>query len=261
VRLAGGPTEQADMAGLNQAAHLIDGQRVLVPRVRALDAPRPFATRTPGEPRPTPAGEPRPTSARAPPRAARRPAAEWPPRQLPEALGGLVAEAAVSSSVGEPGVVGDAAPPPGQGTERPAGARAAAASPQAARPTLVGSAARQRSAASQQPARIEAAATDTAPGRAREPRATRTPGPSGATRPSQTGAPVALLPFTSGVRATPRPQPEPDRTASMRPTAGGPRPPPPSARPTPRASALSPLATPPRATTPGPTARPHPQVT
>lgn len=43
VRLAGGPTEQGDVASVNQAAHLIDGQRVLVPRLRAPDLARPTA--------------------------------------------------------------------------------------------------------------------------------------------------------------------------------------------------------------------------
>src|SRR5262245_53304847 len=53
VRLAGGPTEQADLSGLNQAAHLFDGQRVLVPR-------SPAATRTAWPTR-------EPAAARAPP--------------------------------------------------------------------------------------------------------------------------------------------------------------------------------------------------
>ncbi|HEY3059623.1 MAG TPA: SLBB domain-containing protein [Chloroflexota bacterium] len=54
VRSAGGPTEQGDVASINQAAHLIDGQRVLVPGIRrAPEFGRPTPPRAPPPPEPS----------------------------------------------------------------------------------------------------------------------------------------------------------------------------------------------------------------
>jgi hypothetical protein len=64
VRMAGGLTEHADVAYVNLAARMVDGQRVVVSRLRAADDGRaysPTAVRTPGA-RSTPT--PKPTAVR-----------------------------------------------------------------------------------------------------------------------------------------------------------------------------------------------------
>jgi SLBB domain len=61
VRVAGGLTEHADVAYVNLAARLVDGQRVVVSRLRAADGGRAYAT-----PRPTSTRVPRPTATRTP---------------------------------------------------------------------------------------------------------------------------------------------------------------------------------------------------
>ena len=52
VRIAGGLTEHADVAYVNLAARVVDGQRVVVSRLRAADGGRASATRARPHPAP-----------------------------------------------------------------------------------------------------------------------------------------------------------------------------------------------------------------